>query len=127
MNNNVRIAKNAIFLYIRTFFVLLISLYTSRLILQALGEIDLGIYNVVGGIVTLMAFFQQAQTKATSRFITYELGNKDKAGEPEKVFSICLTIHVLIVFLVLLLGETIGVYIVNKWIEIPRDRIVCTP
>lgn len=124
MNNNVRIAKNAIFLYIRTFFVLLISLYTSRLILQALGEIDLGIYNVVGGIVTLMAFFQQAQTKATSRFITYELGNKDKAGEPEKVFSICLTIHVLIVFLILLLGETIGVYIVNKWIEIPGDRMV---
>ena len=76
MIDNKRVAKNAIYLYIRTFFVLIVSLYTSRLILLALGETNLGIFNVVGGIVTLMAFFQSAQTKATSRFITYELGRK---------------------------------------------------
>lgn len=124
MIDNKRVAKNAIYLYIRTFFVLIVSLYTSRLILLALGETNLGIFNVVGGIVTLMAFFQSAQTKATSRFITYELGRKEKQGEPEKIFSLCVTIHVLIALIVLLLGETIGLSMVNHWIEIPQDRIV---
>ena len=124
MIDNKRLAKNAIYLYIRTFFVLIVSLYTSRLILLALGETDLGIFNVVGGIVTLMAFFQSAQTKATSRFITYELGRKEKKGEPEKIFSLCFTIHVLIALIVLLLGETIGLALVNHWIEIPPERAV---
>lgn len=124
MIDNKRLAKNAIYLYIRTFFVLIVSLYTSRLIFLALGETDLGIFNVVGGIVTLMAFFQSAQTKATSRFITYELGTKDKKGEPEKIFSLCFTIHVLIALVVLFLGETVGLSLVNHWIEIPPDRVV---
>lgn len=74
ISNNKTIAKNTMFLYIRTLIVLGISLYTSRVVLQVLGAEDLGIYNVVGGIVTMMSFFQAAQTKATSRFITYELG-----------------------------------------------------
>ena len=64
-SDNRRIAKNTIYLYLRTLVVMLVSLYTSRLILQVLGETDLGIYNLVGGIVTLMAFLHTAQTKAT--------------------------------------------------------------
>ena len=72
--DNKRIAKNTIYLYIRTIVVLAVSLYTSRVVLKVLGAEDLGIYNVVGGIVAMMSFFQAAQTKATSRFITYELG-----------------------------------------------------
>ena len=69
-----RIAKNALFLYIRTFVVMCIALYISRLVLATLGAENVGIYNVVGGIVTLMAFFQTAFTKSTGRFITYDLG-----------------------------------------------------
>lgn len=118
-----RIAKNTIYLYFRTFLVLIVSLYTSRLVLKALGATDLGIYNVVGGIVALMAFFQSAQSKATSRFVTYELG-KGEAGNPTKIFSACMTIHILIALVVLVLGETIGLWIVNHWIVIPEERLV---
>lgn len=96
VNDNKRIAKNTIFLYIRTIVVLLVSLYTSRVVLQVLGAEDLGIYNVVGGIVTMMSFFQAAQTKATSRFITYELGKHSSNKILQKVFSVCMTIHIII-------------------------------
>lgn len=122
MGNNTRIAKNTIYLYIRTLIVVFVALYTSRLVLQALGEEDLGIYNVVGGIVALMSIFQQAQTKSTSRFITYELGNNGDEKALSKVFSQCMTIHILIALVALVLGETIGLYIVNNWTNIPPER-----
>lgn len=125
ISNNKRIAKNTIFLYLRTLVILAVSLYTSRLVLQALGETDLGIYNVVGGIVTLMAFLQAAQTKATSRFITYELGKDDCTDEKlKRVFSVCMTIHIIIAGVVLILGETIGLWIVSEWTNIPPNRQV---
>lgn len=124
ISNNKRIAKNTIFLYFRTLIILVVSLYTSRLVLQALGETDLGIYNVVGGIVTLMAFLQAAQTKATSRFITYELGKADCTDERlKRVFSVCMTIHIIIAGIVLILGETFGLWIVNEWTNIPPERV----
>ena len=72
-NANKRIARNTLFLYFRTIVILLVSLYTSRVILEALGVTDLGIYNVVGGIVMLVSSIQAAQTNATSRFITFVL------------------------------------------------------
>lgn len=96
ISNNKKIAKNTLFLYIRTLVVLGISLYTSRVVLQVLGAEDLGIYNVVGGIVTLMSFLQTAQTKATSRFVTYELGKQSSSDVLRKVFSVCMTIHIII-------------------------------
>lgn len=118
--DNSRIAKNTIYLYIRTIIVLMVSLYTSRVVLKVLGAEDLGIYNVVGGIVAMMSFFQTAQTKATSRFITYELG---KGGNSfSKVFSVCITIHLVVAILGLVLGETVGLLIISKWTDIPLDR-----
>lgn len=124
INSNVRIAKNTIFLYIRTIVVLLVSLYTSRVVLQILGAEDLGIYNVVGGIVAMMSFFQVAQTKSTSRFITYELGKNSDGNTLQKVFSICMTIHVAIAIIGILFGETIGLWMVTHWIDIPAERQV---
>lgn len=123
-NSNVRIAKNTIFLYIRTIVVLLVSLYTSRVVLQILGAEDLGIYNVVGGIVAMMSFFQAAQTKSTSRFITYELGKNSNKDTLQKVFSICMTIHIAIAIIGILFGETIGLWMVTHLIDIPADRQV---
>ena len=70
VNNNKRIAKNTFLLYIRTFFVMIISIYTSRVILQALGVEDYGVYNVVGGIVSMLAIVSNSVTAAISRFIT---------------------------------------------------------
>lgn len=124
MTDNKRIAKNTIYLYIRTLVVMIVALYTSRLVLQALGETDLGIYNLVGGIVALMAFLQSAQTRATSRFITYELGEGSNGDRMRHVFSSCMTIHIIIAWVILLLAETFGLWIINYWTEIPADRML---
>lgn len=122
VSDNKRIAKNTIYLYIRTIVVLIVSLYTSRVVLQVLGAEDLGIYNVVGGIVALMSFFQVAQTKATSRFITYELGKNSDKNILGKVFSVCMTIHVVIAVVGFILGETVGLWIITNWTDIPIER-----
>ena len=122
-SNNKRIAKNAIYLYVRTMVVMLVSLYISRLVLELLGETDLGIYNVVGGIVTLMAFLQSAQAKATSRFITYELGRNGNLASLSRTFSVCMTIHITASLVILFIAETVGVYVVNYLTSIPPERI----
>lgn len=121
-SDNKRIAKNTMYLYIRTIVVLIVSLYTSRVVLQVLGAEDLGIYNVAGGIVALMSFFQVAQTKATSRFITYELGKKSSRDVLRKVFSVCMTLHIAIALIGFVLGETIGLWIITHWTDIPVER-----
>lgn len=120
--NNRRIAKNTLYLYVRTALVLLVSLYTSRVILRVLGVDNLGIYNVVGGIVAFMSFLQVAQSKATSRFITYELGLKSDEYKRNDVFSSCMTIHIIIAALFFIIGETVGVLIVRYLTEIPIER-----
>ena len=120
--NNKRIAINTVLLYIRTVIVLIISLYTSRLILKALGVEDLGIYNVVGGIVALMAFFRSALTKSTSRFITYEIGENGRQELLSRIFSSAMTIHILIAVVALVLGETFGLLILEHWTDIPELR-----
>ena len=123
-NANKRIARNTLFLYFRTIVILLVSLYTSRVILEALGVTDLDIYNVVGGIVMLVSSIQAAQTNATSRFITFELGKKNSSsGDRQKVFSICLTIHIILAIIMLVFAETAGLFIVNKFVDIPSNRI----
>lgn len=121
-SSNKRIAKNAILLYIRTIIVLIISLYTSRLILKALGMEDLGIYNVVGGIVALMAFFRTSLSKATSRFITYKLGENASDQSLCRIFSSAMTIHIIIAVIAVVLGETIGRFILEHWTDIPVNR-----
>ena len=123
-SSNKVIAKNTIYLYLRTIAILFVSLYTSRLVLQVLGVIDLGIYNVVGGIVALITFLQSAQTRATTRFLAYDLGeNKDDSNQ-QVVFSRCMTIHVIIAMISLIIAETIGLWIVNCLTNIPEDRMV---
>lgn len=100
-----------------------VSLYTSRLVLQALGETDLGIYNLVGGIVALIAFLQTAQTKSTSRFITYELGLRGDPSKLSRIYSICMTIHILIAIFIVIIAETVGLLIINEYTQIPEARM----
>lgn len=120
--DNITIAKNTLFLYGRTIVVLFISLYTSRLVLHALGATELGIYNVVAGIVTLMTFLQAAQTQATSRFITFELGKQAGDTSQGRIFSICVTIHILLALCIVLLTESLGLWAVHHWTSIPDAR-----
>lgn len=119
--NNKRIAKNTVYLYFRTFLIMLISLYTSRVVLEALGETDFGIYNLVGGIVVLFTFMNSAMSSATQRYLNYELGRGNTA-ETGRIFSMSLTVHFCIAAAVLVLGETVGLWIVMTKLNLPPER-----
>lgn len=101
---------------------MLISLYTSRVILNALGIEDFGINNVVGGIVVMFSFLNSSMSGATSRFLTFELGRKDYQNL-QKVFSVALTIHMIIALVVLLMGETVGLWFLENKLVIPESRL----
>ena len=115
------IAKNTIFLYIRMLVVMVVSFFASRVILQVLGASDYGIYNVVGGIVTMMGFLNGALGSSSSRFLTYELG-KGNQSRLNKTFSASLNLHIGVALLVFIVGETLGLWFVMNKLVIPEDR-----
>lgn len=119
---NKRIAKNTLVLYFRMLFLMLISLYTSRVILEALGVEDYGIYNVVGGFVSMFALISSALTSACSRFLNFELGKGDP-GRQNVVFSTAVTIQWGLAILVAVLSEAIGVWYVNNVMVLPPERL----
>lgn len=122
-DNNKRIAKNTAMLYIRMLLTMAVSLYTSRIVLNTLGVENFGIYNVVGGFVTMFGFLNSAMASATQRFLSFEIGRKD-VKQLRNVFSMSVNIHFVIACLILLLGETVGLWFVNTQLTIPADRMV---
>lgn len=120
-SNNKRIAKNTLYLYIRTMFVMCVSIYTSRIILDILGVEDYGIYNVVGGFVSMFSVLSGTLTAASQRFIAYELGKTD--SNVKKVFSTTLSIHFLLAIILLVLIEIIGLWFLNYKMNIEPDRL----
>ena len=118
---NKRIAKNTFLLYVRMLFTMAVSLYTSRVVLNVLGVEDYGLYNVVGGFVAMFSFFNGAMAAATQRYLNFELGRGD-ASRLHQVFCTSVNIHAIISFLVLLLSETIGLWFVYTYLNIPVDR-----
>lgn len=120
--NNKRIAKNTLLLYIRMLLGMLVSLYTFRVVLQTLGVEDYGVYNVVGGIITMFTFMNSAMSSATSRYITFELGRGD-INQLKKVFSATIQIHILISLLIFILGESIGLWFLMNELVIPEGRM----
>lgn len=120
-SNNKTIAKNTFFLYVRMLLVLIVSLYTSRIILSTLGVSDYGIYNVVGGVVTMLSLFSNNLSTAVSRFITFELG-KGQSGNPLKTFRCSHTIFVIFALITFLLAETVGLWFVVNKLNIPIGR-----
>jgi O-antigen/teichoic acid export membrane protein len=121
--NNKRIAKNTAMLYFRMLLTMAISLYTSRIVLNTLGVEDFGIYNVVGGFVTMFGFLNSAMASATQRFLAFEIGRNDKI-QLHNVFSMSLNIHFLIALIILVLAETVGLWFVNTQLTIPAERMV---
>lgn len=115
-------AKNSMFLYIRSFAVLLISLYSSRIVLSKLGVTDFGVFQVVGGVVGVLAFFTSSLNSAGSRFLTYELG-KNNPIKVNQVFSTLMAIHIGIVILLFLFAETFGLWFVKNKVGIADDMI----
>lgn len=120
--NTRRIAKNTLFLYVRMLFGMSVSLYTSRLILNALGVTDYGIQNVVGGFVGMFSLISSSLSSAVGRFITFELG----AGNERKlkqVFSTALLIQIILGIIIVIIAETVGLWFVNNKLVIPSDRL----
>lgn len=122
MSTSKTIAKNTLFLYIRMFFNMGVTLFTSRIILKTLGIEDYGIYNLVGGIVILFSFLNGAMSASTQRYLNFEIAKGDRL-KVNRLFCTSFNIHLIISFLVLILGETIGLWFLNYKLNIPSDRI----
>lgn len=122
MDERNRIVRNTLMLYMRMFFSTLIALITSRLILDVLGVVDYGIYNVVGGVVVLFTFLNSAMSSSTQRFLTFEIGRGNQL-RLRNIFSTSIFIHVIISIFVLVLAETIGLWLFYNKLIIPEERL----
>lgn len=120
--NNKRIAKNTLLLYFRMIIIMLVSLYTSRVLLDALGEANYGIYNVVGGVVAMFSVLSGSLSNSISRFITYELGTGN-LERLKSVFCTSVNIQILLAIIVFLLCEAVGVWFLNEQMNIPETRL----
>lgn len=118
---NKKIISNTIFMYLRMLFSLVVSLYTSRVVLHELGVENFGIYTIVGGVVAMFSFLNSSMGTATSRFFTFEIGKK---GDVQTVFISALIIHVSIALLVFTIGLSLGYSIVFKYINIEFERLL---
>lgn len=125
MTNKKLIAKNTVFLYTRMIFIMGVTLYTSRVVLDKLGVQDFGLYNVVGGIVGMLSFLNGTLSTGTSRFITYELGTGDKDSLLQ-TFRTSVLAHFILGIIVILLLETIGLWYVYNKMVIPQVRFDST-
>lgn len=123
--NNKRIAKNTMFLYFRMMVTMIISLYTSRVILQVLGVDDYGIYQAVGGIVGFLSFVNSAMSTGSSRFITFGLG-EGNLEKLKRIFSTTMTCHIILATLIVLVAETAGLWFLHHKMVIPTDRLFAT-
>lgn len=123
IENNKRIAQNTLFLYCRQFITMAVSLYTVRVILDVLGTVDYGIYNVIGGIVMLFSFLSNTMSSATQRYLSFELG-KEKGQNLKKIFSLSVFSYIILIGIIIIILETIGLWFVNNKLTIPETRIV---
>lgn len=120
--NSKRLVKNIMLLYIRMLFTMVVTLYTSRIVLDTLGVDNYGIYNVVGGFVAMFSVISGSLTSAISRFITYELGhgNKEKL---KRIFSTSVSIQIIIAITIFIIAESIGIWFLNYKMNIPSERL----
>ena len=121
IGSNKRVLKNTVFLYVRMLITVLVSLYTSRVVLQYLGVVDFGILNVVGGVVSMFSFITSTMTNASTRFFSYALGTGDKE-DLAATFKTTISIYVLLIVIILVIAETIGLWFVWNKLNIPPER-----
>ena len=120
--SNKRIAKNTLLLYCRTILILLVSIYTSRVVLKVLGVDDYGIYNAVGGVVAMFTVLTGALSNSISRYITFEIGHGDKE-KLNRIFSTSINIQILLSVVVVALVEIVGIWFLNTKMSIPETRM----
>lgn len=124
-DNNKRIAKNTMFMYIRMAVIMLVQLYTSRIVLQALGIDNYGIYNVVGTFIVAFTFLSGPLSSATQRFLSFELGRKDYK-QANKVFNLSLLGYLVMALVLVLIIEIAGFWFINHKMQIPEGRYTAT-
>lgn len=122
MNDNKKIAINSIIIYVRLCVVSLISVILSRVVLDALGASDFGLYNVVGGIVLLLNVLNSSMTSTTYRYLAFEIG-KGESGDPNKIFNTSRFIHLFFAILIILIGEPIGEYYILHYLNVLPESI----
>lgn len=120
--DNKRIAKNTAFMYFRMALTMIIGLFSVRIVLKVLGAEDYGIYNVTCGVVSLMAFLNNALSSSTQRFLSFEMGRNDYI-KVKKIFSNSLFLYLLLAIVILIVAETLGLWFVNYKLVIPTDRL----
>ena len=120
-HNNKRVAKNTLFLYFRMILLMGINLYTSRIILEALGVNDYGIYNIVGGVVAMFGFISGAMISSTQRYLNYYMGLEDDMMLG-KIFNASVVVHIVISIIIVMLTETIGLWFLSEKLVLPVNR-----
>lgn len=122
MNENKRIAVNSIVIFLRLCIVSIVSLIASRVVLDALGASDFGLYNVVGGIVTLLNVANTAMLSTTYRYLAFEIGKKDE-GNPNRIFSTSVVIHIGFAAFLLVVGMLIGDWYINNYLNVASEKL----
>lgn len=116
------IAQNTAFLYLRMMIVMVINLFAVRIVLKALGTEDYGIYNVIAGVITMLSCVTNVLMTATQRYYSYSIG-EGCLDRLNKIYSTSVKICIYLAFLIILLGETIGLWFVNNHLIIPEERL----
>lgn len=122
MNDNKRIAVNTIILYVKLLINIIVSFVSTRIVLDALGASDYGLYNVVGGTVAMLNILGTSMVATSYRYMTVELG-KGEGGDPNRIYNTVLLIHFGLAILLLLVGETLGVFYVNNYLKVDPGKI----
>jgi O-antigen/teichoic acid export membrane protein len=122
MSSSKTIVRNTLFLYVRMFLSMAVSLYTSRVVLNVLGVQDFGIYNLVGGLVILFSFLNGAMSSTTQRYVNIGIASKMKS-DVSRIFSVSINVHIIIAIIVAILSETVGLWFLNTKLNIPAGRM----
>lgn len=122
LHSNKRLVRNTAYLYIRMLVLMAIAIYTSRIVLQALGDVDFGIYAVVGGIVSMVGFLNNSMANAVQRFLSYEMGRGTKESVSD-IFSLSLIGHLMVICVVFVIAEPLGWWLVNHKLVIPASQL----
>ena len=119
--DNERIARNTAIIYLRIILIALIGFLCTRFVMDGLGFYDFGLYGVVGGAITMLGFLSTAMNTTTRRYINVEMGKSD--GDPQRIFNICLVVHIGLAILIFLLAETLGLYYIHHWLKVEPSRM----
>lgn len=122
MNDNKRIAFNTLILYVKLIINIVVSFVTARLVLDALGASDYGLYNVVGGIVSMLNILGTSMVATSYRYMAVELG-RGTNGDPNKVYNTVFVVHLFLALLLIIVGETLGVYYIENYLKVDVDKV----